>query len=72
MPATGARHQIRVHLAGAGFPIVGDELYGSPPAAELPPGRIWLHLAEIEFDSPASGHVVVKAPLPPELKTPPA
>jgi 23S rRNA pseudouridine1911/1915/1917 synthase len=68
VPRTGMRHQIRVHLANAGYPIVGDELYGGPPHPSLPTGRFWLHLEEIRFDSPASGRVTVKAPLPPELR----
>lgn len=67
-PRTGMRHQIRVHLANAGYPIVGDELYGGLPHPLLPPGRFWLHLEEIRFDSPASGRVTVKAPLPSELQ----
>lgn len=66
-PATGARHQIRVHLASAGHPIVGDKLYGGPPADRLAPGRFWLHLSQIEFNSPVSGAVKVEAPLPAEL-----
>lgn len=67
VPRSGSRHQIRVHLSSAGFPIVGDELYGAPRSSALPPGRFWLHLAEIEFESPASGRVKVAAPLAPEL-----
>ncbi len=66
MPSTGVRHQIRVHLANAGFPIVGDELYGGPAAA-LGAGRFWLHLSEIELESPASGAIKVSAPLPDDL-----
>jgi 23S rRNA pseudouridine1911/1915/1917 synthase len=66
MPSSGVRHQIRVHLASAGFPIVGDDLYGGAPS-DLRPGRFWLHLSEIEFDSPASGATRVSAPMPPEL-----
>ncbi len=66
-PATGMRHQIRVHLADAGYPIVGDELYGGPPA-DLGAGRFWLHLAEMEFESPASGASKVLAPLPDDLE----
>lgn len=67
-PATGARHQIRVHLANAGFPILGDTLYGGPSTPDLEPGRFCLHLAEIELESPASGTVRVRAELPQDLK----
>ncbi len=67
IPHTGSRHQIRVHLADAGHPIVNDRLYAAPRSAELPEGRFWLHLAEIEFDSPAAGRVLVTAALPHEL-----
>jgi len=71
-PSTGLRHQIRVHLASIEHPIVGDELYGgelSPaePTRALRAGRFWLHLTEIEFESPAAGGVAVTAPLPDEL-----
>ncbi len=67
-PRTGRRHQIRVHLALAGHPLAGDALYGGPAVPGLPPGRFWLHLAELVFDSPASGPVRVEAPLPFELR----
>lgn len=67
-PRTGMRHQIRVHLAQAGYPIAGDALYGGPPLGALAPGRFWLHLAEIEFRSPASGPVRVRAPVPRDLE----
>jgi 23S rRNA pseudouridine1911/1915/1917 synthase len=67
-PRTGMRHQIRVHLAQAGYPIAGDRLYGGPPLAALAPDRFWLHLAEIEFRSPASGPVRVRSPLPRDLE----
>ncbi|HEY6417855.1 MAG TPA: RluA family pseudouridine synthase [Candidatus Binataceae bacterium] len=66
-PKTGSRHQIRVHLADAGFPLVGDTLYGGPAAATLPEGRFWLHLSEVSFESPARGPITVSAPLKPEL-----
>ena len=67
-PKTGSRHQIRVHLASIGHPIVGDTLYGGPESTELAHGRFWLHLCDVAFDSPAVGHVKVTAPLPPDLK----
>jgi 23S rRNA pseudouridine1911/1915/1917 synthase len=66
MPSSGVRHQIRVHLASAGFPIAGDDLYGGAPA-DLGPGRFWLHLSEIELESPASGAAKVSAPIPADL-----
>ncbi|HUY27476.1 MAG TPA: RluA family pseudouridine synthase [Candidatus Binataceae bacterium] len=68
-PRTGSRHQIRVHLADAGFPILGDRLYGGPAAPGLAPGRFWLHLTELELDSPAAGRIKVAAPVPPDLRS---
>ena len=67
-PKTGSRHQIRVHLASIGHPIVGDVLYGGPASDTLARGRFWLHLCDVAFDSPAVGHVKVTAPIPPDLK----
>ncbi len=52
-PHTGRTHQIRVHAAANGFPILGDELYGGSPAA-----RVFLHAAEITFRHPATGEPV--------------
>ncbi len=49
-PLTGRTHQIRVHAAESGFPILGDTLYGGTPAA-----RVFLHAAEISFAHPATG-----------------
>jgi 23S rRNA pseudouridine1911/1915/1917 synthase len=67
-PKTGSRHQIRVHLASIGHPIVGDVLYGGPASETLARGRFWLHLCDVAFDSPAVGHVKVTAPIPEDLK----
>ena len=52
-PLTGKTHQIRVHAAESGFPILGDTLYGGTPAA-----RVFLHAAEISFAHPATGELV--------------
>jgi 23S rRNA pseudouridine1911/1915/1917 synthase len=68
IPRTGSRHQIRVHLARAGHPIVGDTLYGGPPADSLAAGRFFLHLEQIEFESPTGRRVKVRAPLPQDLE----
>ncbi len=64
---TGRTHQIRVHLASLGHPVVGDRLYGAPANADL--NRNFLHAYRIVFDSPASAdRVTVIAPLPAELE----
>jgi 23S rRNA pseudouridine1911/1915/1917 synthase len=51
---TGVRHQIRVHLAALGHPIVGDTHYG-PPSKEP---RLYLHAEALAFTSPATGQWV--------------
>jgi 23S rRNA (cytosine1962-C5)-methyltransferase len=50
MPLTGKTHQIRVHAAAHGFPILGDTLYGGAPAP-----RLCLHAAALQFEHPATG-----------------
>jgi tRNA pseudouridine32 synthase / 23S rRNA pseudouridine746 synthase len=52
-PITGRSHQLRVHLAELGHPILGDELYAGPAADRAP--RLLLHAAEIAFCHPLSG-----------------
>ncbi len=78
---TGRTHQIRVHMAAAGFPIVGDPVYGG--RARLPRGassalidclqglrRQALHAFRLDFAHPASGEAMrFEAPLPADLCT---
>jgi 23S rRNA pseudouridine1911/1915/1917 synthase len=66
LPQTGRTHQIRVHLAFIGCPIVGDAVYGRrKPTLKL--GRHFLHAESILFRNLADEQVRVQAPLPPEL-----
>lgn len=55
-PVTGRSHQLRVHLAALGHPILGDELYAGPAANRAP--RLLLHAAEIAFIHPQTGKPV--------------
>ncbi len=64
---TGRTHQIRVHLAAIGHPVVGDTLYGAPARPGFP--RLFLHAREIQFTHPSTGRrVTVEAPMPAELR----
>jgi 23S rRNA pseudouridine1911/1915/1917 synthase len=59
-PVTGRKHQIRVHLAALGAPIVGDTRYGGPPA-----DRLMLHAERIELDHPVTrARLDVSSPRP--------
>jgi 23S rRNA pseudouridine1911/1915/1917 synthase len=79
---TGRTHQIRVHMASLGHPVVGDALYGaaremraggaggeqSAAAISLP--RNFLHAAELELAQPRTGaKISLKSPLPAELQS---
>ena len=64
-PETGRRNQIRVHLADAGCPIVGDHKYG---ARTNPARRLGLHASFLQFPHPLSGELLrFESPLPREL-----
>ncbi|HYF92259.1 MAG TPA: RluA family pseudouridine synthase [Symbiobacteriaceae bacterium] len=61
---TGRTHQIRVHMAYLGHPLLGDSLYGSGGR----PGRQALHAATLVFDHPVTGvEVRLESPLPSDL-----
>ena len=61
---TGRTHQIRVQLAEAGWPVLGDAVYGVESKAI---GRQALHAARLAFPSPVGIRVEVEAPLPADL-----
>lgn len=66
-PRTGRTHQLRVHCAGTGTPILGDGKYGGGAAHldGIPGGeRLHLHARAIELPHPAGGVLRVTAPLP--------
>jgi len=73
-PLTGRTHQIRVHLASIGHPVVGDSLYGAPSqlriggSEEKTLERNFLHAAALSFRHPRGGEILkFDAPLPTEL-----
>ncbi len=74
---TGRTHQIRVHLASLGHPVVGDVLYGARRELRNPAGegaslslsRNFLHAAALQFQHPRSGELLsFSAPLAAELE----
>jgi 23S rRNA pseudouridine1911/1915/1917 synthase len=65
---TGVRHQIRVHLASIGHPVLGDPLYAADAAARATP-RLMLHAARIAFAHPADGRrVIIRSRLPDDFQ----
>jgi len=64
---TGRTHQIRVHMAHIGHPLVADELYGGSAAAGL--SRQALHAYRLAFEHPCTGMpLAFEAPLPADLR----
>jgi len=64
-PVTGRTHQIRVHLAAIGHPIVGDSLYGKRSPLV---GRQFLHAAKLGFRMPGGREIEFESPLPADLR----
>lgn len=56
-PVTGRSHQLRVHMAAMGWPIVGDALYGDPSGGSGEP-RLLLHASELALSHPLDGRPV--------------
>lgn len=63
-PETGRTHQLRVHMAHLGHPIVGDTMYDGPEST-----RMMLHARELELTLPSRERKVVTSPLPDSFET---
>lgn len=71
----GSRHQIRIHLASLGHPVVGDSLYGGPGLgnafSKSPRERFLLHASQVYFRHPfLKKGILISAPLPPDFHSP--
>ena len=65
-PRTGRKHQIRIHLAQAGMPILGDTRYGGDTAAAP---RVMLHAARLTLRHPLTGvQLSVTSPPPADFR----
>lgn len=71
LPRTGRTHQLRIHLASLGCPVLGDPRHGPaglPLAARIGLERLALHAEALAFDHPSSGRrLAFESPWPPEL-----
>lgn len=68
-PYTGRTHQLRVHMAAIGHPIVGDGKYGGKDAflTGTISRKMHLHARRIRIDHPGGGHLDVRADMPPHM-----
>ncbi len=69
-PITGRTHQLRVHMAETGTPIIGDGKYGGElafPEIDGISGALHLHAVATRFPHPGGGHLAISAALPPHM-----
>jgi 23S rRNA pseudouridine1911/1915/1917 synthase len=66
---TGRTHQIRVHLAFIGHPIIGDQVYGRPRPTDLQLERQFLHACGLAFQLPDGSTLRLESPLPDDLRS---
>lgn len=69
-PKTGRTHQVRIHLSEAGFPVLGDRLYGSVASGPEPPDvRLMLHASVLELEHPVTGeNLRLESPVPNDFR----
>ena len=65
---TGRTHQIRVHFSSAGFPLIGDELYGGKNVMKLGLSRQFLHAKKIEVQLPDQSWIEAESDFPRDLQ----
>lgn len=66
-PKTGRTHQIRVHLASIGHPVLGDELYGGKTGKGSAMPRQALHAHKLELEHPEGYTLKIESPLPEDI-----
>lgn len=69
-PKTGRTHQLRVHLASIGHPVLGDRLYGGTLGPGLPQiARQALHAHRLELTHPVTGNLLqLESPIPSDIE----
>ncbi|MFY9462520.1 MAG: RluA family pseudouridine synthase [Candidatus Sungiibacteriota bacterium] len=68
-PKTGRMHQIRVHFASIGHPVLGDRLYGGKSSMMAGLERQFLHASSLSFSYPAGRRFTFEAAMPEDIKT---
>ena len=66
---TGRTHQIRIHLAESGHPLVGERVYSKNYRGLIEASRLMLHARELSFDHPTTGHrLSFETPIPHDIE----